>query len=189
MIKTKFQHELVRYFFVGSINTVSGFILIFVFRSIFHLDPYSSNALSFLCCHFTAFKLHKRYTFRVSSSAGNIWKFSLVILLSWLINILALSILISVGIIEYVSQGLAMVIYVVASFFLHRLFTFAWVVRFKHRQNWKTRRVFQAQRRNANEVHCRKRRICLIPQRSIGLNFNPLWLNTLWDSKTTKHQR
>ena len=116
MIKTKFQHELVRYFFVGSINTVSGFILIFVFRSIFHLDPYSSNALSFLCCHFTAFKLHKSYTFRARSSAGNIWKFSLVILLSWLINILALSILISVGIIEYVSQGLAMVIYVVASF-------------------------------------------------------------------------
>lgn len=125
MIKTRFQRELARYFVVGSINTLSGFILIFVFRSILYFGPYLSNALSFLCCHFMAFKMHKSYTFRATSSVGAIWKFSLVILLSWLVNILALSQLISLGLDEYISQGLAMMSYIITSFFLHRLFTFA----------------------------------------------------------------
>lgn len=126
MIKTRFRHELVRYFIVGSINTLSGFILIFFFRLILHFDPYLSNALSFLCCHFTAFKMHKIYTFRASSSsAGAICRFTLVIILAWLANITVLSLLISFGSDEYISQGLAMISYVLISFFLHRLFTFA----------------------------------------------------------------
>ena len=126
MIKTRFRHELVRYFIVGSINTLAGFILIFFFRLILHFDPYLSNALSFLCCHFTAFKMHKIYTFRAnSSSAHAICRFTLVIILSWLANITVLSLLISFGSNEYISQGLAMISYVLISFFLHRLFTFA----------------------------------------------------------------
>ena len=126
MIKTRFRHELVRYFIVGSINTLSGFILIFFFRLILHFDPYLSNALSFLCCHFTAFKMHKIYTFRASSSSANaIFRFTLVIILAWLANITVLSLLISFGSDEYISQGLAMISYVLISFFLHRLFTFA----------------------------------------------------------------
>ena len=126
MIKTRFRHELVRYFIVGSINTLSGFILIFFFRLILHFDPYLSNALSFLCCHFTAFKMHKIYTFRASaSSAHAICRFTLVIILAWLANITVLSLLISFGSDEYISQGLAMISYVLISFFLHRLFTFA----------------------------------------------------------------
>lgn len=126
MIKTRFRHELVRYFIVGSINTLSGFILIFFFRLILHFDPYLSNALSFLCCHFTAFKMHKIYTFRASSSSEHaICRFTLVIILAWLANITVLSLLISFGSDEYISQGLAMISYVLISFFLHRLFTFA----------------------------------------------------------------
>ena len=126
MIKTRFRHELVRYFIVGSINTLSGFILIFFFRLALHFDPYLSNALSFLCCHFTAFKMHKIYTFRASSSAAHaIYRFTLVIILAWLANITVLSLLISFGSDEYISQGLAMISYVLISFFLHRLFTFA----------------------------------------------------------------
>ena len=126
MIKTRFRHELVRYFIVGSINTLSGFILIFFFRLILHFDPYLSNALSFLCCHFTAFKMHKIYTFRASSSSAHaIFRFTLVIILAWLANITVLSLLISFGSDEYISQGLAMISYVLISFFLHRLFTFA----------------------------------------------------------------
>lgn len=126
MIKTRFRHELVRYFIVGSINTLSGFILIFFFRLILHFDPYLSNALSFLCCHFTAFKMHKIYTFRASSSSARaICRFTLVIILAWLANITVLSLLISFGSDEYISQGLAMISYVLISFFLHRLFTFA----------------------------------------------------------------
>ena len=126
MIETRFRHELVRYFIVGSINTLSGFILIFFFRLILHFDPYLSNALSFLCCHFTAFKMHKIYTFRASSSsADTICRFTLVIILAWLANITVLSLLISFGSDEYISQGLAMISYVLISFFLHRLFTFA----------------------------------------------------------------
>ena len=126
MIKTRFRHELVRYFIVGSINTLSGFILIFFFRLILHFDPYLSNALSFLCCHFTAFKMHKIYTFRASSSSAYaICRFTLVIILAWLANITVLSLLISFGSDEYISQGLAMISYVLISFFLHRLFTFA----------------------------------------------------------------
>ena len=126
MVKTRFQYELARYFIVGSINTLSGFILIFFFSSILHFDPYSSNALSFLCCHFTAFKMHKIYTFRASgSSARSIFRFTLVTMLSWMTNIITLSLLISFGVDEYISQGLAMISYVVISFLLHRLFTFA----------------------------------------------------------------
>ena len=126
MIKTRFRHELVRYFIVGSINTLSGFILIFFFRLILHFDPYLSNALSFLCCHFTAFKMHKIYTFRASSSSAYaICRFTLVIILAWLANITILSLLISFGSDEYISQGLAMISYVLVSFFLHRFFTFA----------------------------------------------------------------
>ena len=126
MIKTRFRHELVRYFIVGSINTLSGFILIFFFRLILHFDPYLSNALSFLCCHFAAFKMHKIYTFRASSSSAYaICRFTLVIILAWLANITVLSLLISFGSDEYISQGLAMISYVLISFFLHRLFTFA----------------------------------------------------------------
>ena len=126
MIKTRFRHELVRYFIVGSINTLSGFILIFFFRLILHFDPYLSNALSFLCCHFTAFKMHKIYTFKASSSSAlAICRFTLVIILAWLANITVLSLLISYGSDEYISQGLAMISYILISFFLHRLFTFA----------------------------------------------------------------
>ena len=126
---------LLRYIIVGSINTLTGFIFIFAFRSILHFDPYLSNGLSFLCCHFTAFKMHKNYTFGASLSTGSIRRFTLVILLSWLINILTLRLLITAGITEYASQGLAMISYVVVSFFLHRLFTFAWVQDFKRLRN------------------------------------------------------
>ena len=126
MVKTRFQYELARYFIVGSINTLSGFILLFFLRSILHFDPFSSNALSFLCCHFTAFKMHKIHTFRGSgSSAGSIFRFTIVTMLSWMTNIITLSLLISFGVDEYISQGLAMISYVVISFLLHRLFTFA----------------------------------------------------------------
>ena len=125
MIKIRFPQELVRYFFVGLINTLSGYFLIFLFRLIFLLDPYLSNALSFLCCHLMAFKMHKNYTFRASTSRGALWKFSLVIILSWLVNILTLRLLLSLGLNEFPAQGFAMICYIITSFFLHRLFTFA----------------------------------------------------------------
>lgn len=131
MIKSKFQQEMVRYLVVGSINTLSGYFLIFLFRLIFLLDPYLSNALSFLTCHFMAFKMHKSYTFKMSTSGGTLWKFSLVIMFSWLVNILMLNLLLSLGLDEYLAQGLAMTCYVITSFFLHRLFTFSWVLSFQ----------------------------------------------------------
>ena len=72
-----------------------------------------------------AFKMHKSYTFKMSTSRGNLWKFSLVIMFSWLVNILMLNLLLSLGLDEYLAQGLAMTCYVITSFFLHRLFTFS----------------------------------------------------------------
>lgn len=125
MKENRFWHEFLRYLVVGSFNTLLGFALILTFQSIFYLNPYTSNALSFLCCHLISFKIHKNYTFKTRSSPDALWKFSSVILLSWLVNILALSLLLSLGADGYISQGFAMICYVITSFTLHRLFTFA----------------------------------------------------------------
>ena len=125
MIRNKSRQEFIRYLAVGFINTLFGFGLIITFQSIFNFNPYLSNALSFWSCHLLSFQLHKKYTFRVNADPSSRWKFSTVILISWLVNILTLRLCLALGFDEYIAQAFGISIYVITSFTLHKLFTFS----------------------------------------------------------------
>ncbi|MDB5775641.1 MAG: GtrA family protein [Herbaspirillum sp.] len=117
--------EILRYLLAGALNTVLGLSLIAAFMHLAHLSPALSNFLAYAITLFTSFLSHKRFTFRSNGKVSReLTLFILFYWISYLGNLLALSLLLRCPISAFVAQIIASGVFVVISFFLQRMIIF-----------------------------------------------------------------
>ncbi len=115
-----------RFLVVGVLNTLLGYAVIFACMYGAGLSPELSNVAGYAVGLFLSYFLNKFYTFEsASKSHKEIMRFLAVFALAYGANFIALQVLIyQMGIYKGLSQVLAGIIYIVASFLLNKHYVF-----------------------------------------------------------------
>lgn len=113
------------YLFIGLINTVIGYIIIFSLM-IIKFSPEISNFIGYMVCIFLSFYLNEKYNFKsnVKYSKG-LAKFLIAMGIAYLFNLASVEISIKIlSINSYVSQILGGVVYTITGYLLSKFFVF-----------------------------------------------------------------
>lgn len=119
------KYEIVFYGLIGIINSILGFIIIYIFMYI-GFSPEISNFIGYILGLLNSFFLNKKFTFNSNGSViYEFIKFLVSFVVSYLMNFIVLWILIYKLILNpYFSQLLAGSVYVICFFILSKLFIF-----------------------------------------------------------------
>jgi putative flippase GtrA len=122
---SRFHPTFWRYCAIGVINTLAGFGTIYACMYFFSFSPELSNFLGYLLGINVSFLLNKYYNFK---SRARLWQeaplFYLVMALSYLLNFLALKILLFLHLNPYLAQAGAGVIYTLSSYLACKCYVF-----------------------------------------------------------------
>lgn len=117
--------QIVRFIFVGIVNTAWGYGLIFGFMYIFSVSPGLSNALGYGISLCTSYLLHRYFTFHSNGAKGGEFaRFLIVFAIAYGINYLTLHLLLAESVNPYLSQIGAGAMYVAASYLFGKIFVF-----------------------------------------------------------------
>jgi putative flippase GtrA len=118
--------QFFRFLAVGVLNTLLGYCIIFFCMYLAKMSPEVSNVVGYLVGLVTSYILNKKYTFRSKQNRRvEIFRFLAVFVIAYAANFLVLIVLIhKIGVHEGVSQVLAGVIYVAASFIMNKHYVF-----------------------------------------------------------------
>lgn len=112
------RSQLLKYGFVGALNTLITFLVIFVLTQM-NINPYISNIVGFAFGLLNSFFLNSRFTFKKKSSLNSAVKFMISFAISYALNLLVLHYLITYTTTPTIlAQFLAMVSYNLAFSFL-----------------------------------------------------------------------
>ena len=126
MSKIKKEFRLIyKFSLVGAFNTLIGFAIMFTLMYL-GTEPYLSNAVCYTVCFFLSFFLGKYFVFRVvtSKKSSELIRFTLAFACAFIVNLIALKILLHAHINPYISQLLAGIVYAAASYILSRKWVF-----------------------------------------------------------------
>jgi putative flippase GtrA len=115
-----------RFLVVGVFNTFLGYCVIFACMYWARMSPEASNVTGYAIGLVASYLLNKNYTFNSRRRQGSeIIRFLVVFIIAYASNLAALSILIHrVGVHEGISQILAGIIYVIASYLMNKHYVF-----------------------------------------------------------------
>lgn len=118
--------QFFRFLTVGVFNTVLGYCVIFACMYLAKMPPESSNVAGYAVGLFASYILNRKYTFNSKQNRkSEIIRFLVVFVVAYALNFLVLVILIHrIGTYEGVSQVLAGIVYVVASFIMNKYYVF-----------------------------------------------------------------
>lgn len=118
--------QFFRFLTVGVFNTIFGYCVIFACMYLAKISPESSNIIGYAIGLIASYILNRRYTFNSKQNRhSEIIRFLAVFIVAYASNFAVLVILIHrVGIHEGVSQILAGLIYVFASFIMNKYYVF-----------------------------------------------------------------
>ena len=119
-------NQLSRYLLVGVFNTLLGYGVIFTCMYLVGLSPETSNIIGYAVGLVCSFILNRYYTFQsLQKKRCEIIRFLAVFGFAYAANFAVLVLLIhEIGINEGVSQVLAGIVYVLASYFMNKLYVF-----------------------------------------------------------------
>lgn len=117
---------LSRYLLVGVLNTALGYAIIFACMYLLNLSPVLSNMIGYAVGLTTSYTLNRTFTFKSkAASRPEIIKFLFVFVLSYGANMIFLVLFIDALKFHHgISQILAGVIYIAASFLLNKYYVF-----------------------------------------------------------------
>lgn len=119
------RSQLLKYGFVGALNTLITFLVIFVLTQM-NINPYISNIVGFAFGLLNSFFLNSRFTFKKKSSLNSAVKFMISFAISYALNLLVLHYLITHSTTPTIlAQFLAMVSYNLAFFVLMKIWIFS----------------------------------------------------------------
>ena len=114
--------EFLKYNLVGIANTLVGFSIVFSLM-LFGLSAIESNMIGYAIGAVLSFYLNSKYTFNSKLTKILALKFFGVLALSYLLNLLTLTYLLT-QIDPYVAQLLSAIVYTISSFVLMKLLVF-----------------------------------------------------------------
>lgn len=119
------RSQLLKYGFVGALNTLITFLVIFVLTQM-NINPYISNIAGFAFGLLNSFFLNSRFTFKKKSSLNSAVKFMISFAISYALNLVVLHYLITYSTTPTIfAQFLAMVSYNLAFFVLMKIWIFS----------------------------------------------------------------
>jgi len=119
--------QFIVYLLVGSINTVAGLAVIYIFSEILHAHYIVANGTGYALGLAIAFTMHRKVTFRGADKATprkQIAPFLGVFAVGYMIQLGVLIMLHKSGMVDFLSQVIALGVYVVVSFIGHKYLTF-----------------------------------------------------------------
>lgn len=117
-------YQILKYAYVGILNTFIGLATIFFFISI-GLNAYLSNVLGYIVGLINSYTLNKKYVFKSKKKdIKEFYYFIISFLFSYLVNIILLFLLTKTNTNLYVSQFLSMIAFAICNFAINKLITF-----------------------------------------------------------------
>jgi len=117
-------YQILKYAYVGILNTFIGLATIFFFISI-GLNAYLSNVLGYIVGLINSYTLNKKYVFKSKKKdIKEFYYFIISFLFSYLVNIILLFLLTNTNTNLYVSQFLSMIAFAICNFAINKLITF-----------------------------------------------------------------
>lgn len=118
--------QLIKFLLVGVFNTALGYAVIFSCMYLLALSAVLSNVIGYSAGLIFSYTLNRTVTFKnISKSKTDIFRFLLVFLVAYFVNLFVLLFLIRVtGFNEGVAQVLAGLVYVMVSFLLNKYYVF-----------------------------------------------------------------
>ena len=118
--------QFFRFLTVGVINTILGYCVIFACMYVGKMSPESSNVAGYAVGLVASYTLNRGYTFNSQQNRrSEIVRFLAVFIIAYVSNFAILVIIIhKIGIHKGVSQVLAGLVYVIASFLMNKYYVF-----------------------------------------------------------------
>ena len=118
--------DFFKYILVGIFNTISCLGIIFFCMYYLELSLFISNAFGYAVTLVNSYFMNIKWTFTINNTTNDSFvKFIIIFFICFALQFLVLSFLISIiNFNVYLSQMVAMIIYTLASFTGHRLYTF-----------------------------------------------------------------
>ena len=118
--------QLIRYAFVGVLNTGLGYAVIFLCMGVFDWSPVASNVAGYAVGFVVSFVLNRSFTFRSTGAArGELKRFLLIFALAYLANLAVLVLLVhAAGMGGGWAQVVAGIVYFALSFVLNKYYVF-----------------------------------------------------------------
>ena len=122
----RISSQFIRFFLVGVINTMIGYLIICICMYLLELEPKVSNSIGYVLSFYISYILHRNLTFTSQKNkCVEIPRYLMVFVFSYLMNLLVLSFLVdNFRINNALSQMLAMATYVITSYLLNKIYTF-----------------------------------------------------------------
>ena len=126
MIVNSILSELVKFGFVGIVNTIICICFIFLLMLWMEFNPYISNIIGYSIAVSNSYLMNKLWTFPSKrSSESTLLKFIWIFFLCYVLQLMALhTFLQELELDENLSQLLSMLIYTISSFIGHKLYSF-----------------------------------------------------------------
>lgn len=120
------SHQFIRYLLVGTINTVFGYVIIFLAMYILGWSPVSSNTLGYSIALLISFVLNRTFTFKSTGrQSSELLKFIAVFIFAFGANLVVLYVSIKFLLIhEAASQIIAGIFYVIISYLMNKYLVF-----------------------------------------------------------------
>lgn len=120
------MRQLIKFLFVGALNTLFGYAVIFFCMYILGASAVASNVIGYLMGLVLSYVLNRKVTFRsTSKSRMEAVRFLFVFLIAYAMNLCVLLLLIRVGQVhEGLAQVLAGMAYIAVSFLLNKYYVF-----------------------------------------------------------------
>lgn len=127
ILRPFFSKYFGKYLFVGVINTIFGFSIIFflMWLEIPQITPQVANLIGYFCGFILSYFLNKHFTFESKNShRRDFSRFAIVMICAYLINLAVLKICLNYGLNKYFAQIVAGVFYTISGFIFNRFFAF-----------------------------------------------------------------
>ena len=124
--QTATMNQLFRFLTVGVFNTLLGYCVIFAFMYLARMSAEASNLAGYGFCLFISYFLHRNFTFNSGHRKRyEATRFLVVFLVAYVLNFVVLLVMIhKLGLHEALSQVLAGVVYVAASYLMFKYHVF-----------------------------------------------------------------
>lgn len=127
ILRPFFSKYFGKYLFVGVINTIFGFSIIFflMWLEIPQITPQVANLIGYFCGFILSYFLNKHFTFESKNShRRDFSRFAIVMICAYLINLAVLEICLNYRLNKYFAQIVAGVFYTISGFIFNRFFAF-----------------------------------------------------------------
>lgn len=115
---------LLFYLFIGVLNTLVGFGIIFTLMYLGN-DPTISNLIGYICGIIFSYFMNKSFTFKSKNKSKlEFIRFIIAMLISYFLNLLTLKLALNSSVNPYISQIIAGFIYTVSGFLISRFWVF-----------------------------------------------------------------